>query len=183
MRQLRDWLLDLIGTLRQLYSNEISEEEVTEGLSNTLADEQQQDKTPESDHQTDPRDAPRNGPRWPKIIYTGLPGLPRKQYQMPNALSTDIAVPRSLDEALSLPQGDKCKTSLHPIGCKITVKRDKDGNFHCFKSRLVAKVCSQRWGINYSETFSPVSRYSTIRLVIALSMGCTFTKWMYHRRI
>lgn len=44
------------------YSNEISEEAVTEGLSNTLADEQQQDKTPESDHQTDPRDAPRNGP-------------------------------------------------------------------------------------------------------------------------
>lgn len=42
--------------------NEISEEAVTEGLSNTLADEQQQDKTPESDHQTDPRDAPRNGP-------------------------------------------------------------------------------------------------------------------------
>lgn len=113
MRQLRDWLLDLIGTLRQLYSNEISEEEVTEGLSNTLADEQQQDKTPESDHQTDPRDAPRNGPRWPKIIYTGLPGLPRKQYQMPNALSTDIAVPRSLDEALSSPQGHKCKASLH----------------------------------------------------------------------
>lgn len=89
---------------------------------------------------------------------------------MLNALSTDIAVPRSLDEALSLPQGDKCKTSLHPIGCKITVKRDKDGNFHCFKSRLVAKVCSQRWGINYSETFSPVSRYSTIRLVIALEV-------------
>lgn len=89
------------------YSNEISEEAVTEGLLNTLADEQQQDVTPEGYHQSDTRDISRRGPGRPKIIHTGLPGRPRKQYQMLNVLSTDIAVPSSLDEALSSPLGDK----------------------------------------------------------------------------
>lgn len=67
---------------------------------------------------------------------------------------------------VDLPKGEQ------PIGCKwvFAVNRDKDGNVDCFKSRLVAKGCSQRWGINYTETFSPVARYSKIRLVIALAV-------------
>lgn len=36
------------------------------------------------------------------------------------------------------------------------------------KSRLVAKGCSKKFGVNYGETFSPVCRYENIRLVLAM---------------
>lgn len=69
----------------------------------------------------------------------------------------------SLEE---LPKGEKL------IGCKwvFAVKRDHLGKVERFKSRLVAKGYAQRFGINYNETFSPVARYSSIRLVIALAV-------------
>lgn len=52
----------------------------------------------------------------------------------------------------------------------FAVKRDKNGEVDKFKSRSVAKGCAPRFGIKYSETFPPVARYSTIRLVIALAV-------------
>ena len=65
-----------------------------------------------------------------------------------------------------MPKGQKA------IGCKwvYAVKRTKDGDVQKLKSRLVAKECSQRYGVNYNETFSPVVRCSNIRLVVALAV-------------
>lgn len=59
-----------------------------------------------------------------------------------------------------------------PIQSKwvFNIKRDKDGNVERYKARLVAKGCSQRYGVDYTETFSPVVRYSSIRLLFALAV-------------
>lgn len=57
------------------------------------------------------------------------------------------------------------------IKCKwiFKLKSDSNGIINRHKARLVAKGCSQRQGIDYKETFSPVVRYSSIRFLISLA--------------
>ena len=57
------------------------------------------------------------------------------------------------------------------VGCKwiFKIKRDKDGNINRFKARLVARGFTQVYGVHYAETYAPVARYSSIRLIIALA--------------
>ena len=57
------------------------------------------------------------------------------------------------------------------VGCKwiFKIKRDKNGNIAKFKARLVALGFTQVYGVDYAETYAPVARYSSIRLIIALA--------------
>ena len=56
------------------------------------------------------------------------------------------------------------------MGCKwvYKTKRDSKGNVERFKARLVAKGFTQREGIDYNETFSPVSTKDSFRIIMAL---------------
>jgi Reverse transcriptase (RNA-dependent DNA polymerase) len=56
------------------------------------------------------------------------------------------------------------------IGCKwvFKVKLKSDGTVDRYKARLVAKGYSQQEGIDFSETFAPVARFSSIRILLAL---------------
>lgn len=49
------------------------------------------------------------------------------------------------------------------------MKRDHNGKIERYKSRLCAKGCAQRNGIDYGEVFAPVTRHTTIRTLLALT--------------
>lgn len=49
-------------------------------------------------------------------------------------------------------------------------KRDTNGDIVKRKSRLVAKGYTQRYGIDYQDTYAPVVRYTSIRFLMALAI-------------
>ncbi|KAM1382347.1 hypothetical protein ACFX2F_034822 [Malus domestica] len=58
------------------------------------------------------------------------------------------------------------------IGCKwvFRIKRHPDGTIDRYKARLVAKGFHQRPGVDFSDTFSPVVKPTTIRIVLHLAV-------------
>ena len=68
-------------------------------------------------------------------------------------------------ELVDLPRGKKT------VGCKwvFTVKYESDGSLELYKSRLVSKGFTQTYGIDYLETFAPVAKLNSVRVLLSLA--------------
>ena len=69
-------------------------------------------------------------------------------------------------DLVELPEGRRI------VGSKWVFKTKKDANraVERYKAWLVAQGCSQKYGQDYDETFSPVVRFESIRIAIALAV-------------
>lgn len=132
----------------------------------------------------------------PRIHRTGNVGRPRKVFVTesgPEMLNTIIENPESLKEALNSNNAEEWKCAMQReydslvknqtwelvdkpknkniISCKwvFALKRKADGSIEKFKARLVARGCAQKYNVDFKETYAPVVRHSTIRLVLALA--------------
>jgi len=78
------------------------------------------------------------------------------------------------DELTSMSDNDvwdlmELSVGCKPVGCKwvFKSKRDPSGKIERYKAKLIAKGYSQREGIDYKETFSPVSTKDAFRVAMA----------------
>lgn len=120
-------------------------------------------------------------------------------YQAFVSVIDNIQIPRTIQEALIDPDWKKAvqdeinalvkngtwtvtklPTGKKPVGCKwiFTIKHKADGSIDRFKARLVAKGFTQSYGIDYQETFAPVAKLNTIRVLFSLAAN---RDWPLHQ--
>ena len=102
----------------------------------------------------------------PKSMEEALSSDHAKEWKAATDSEVDSLLESETWELVELPPDRK------PIGCKwvFKVKHGSDGSVEWLKGQLVAKGCSQKYGIDYDETNSPVVRFSSIRGLLAFAV-------------
>jgi hypothetical protein len=115
-----------------------------------------------------------------------------ERYQV-RQVTTEIATPTPYEEAVSGPQKKQWETAINDelrslavnnvwelaeapkgkniVSCKWVFKLKKlpNGQIDRYKARLVARGFTQQYGVDYSETFAPVVRMESLRILLAIA--------------
>jgi Reverse transcriptase (RNA-dependent DNA polymerase) len=97
-------------------------------------------------------------PKWVKAMETEMDALEKNQTW----------------KLVNLPEGKRT------VGCKwvYSIKYNVEGKIKRYKARLVAKGYTQTYGIDFQETFSPVAKLNTVRVLLSLAANCD---WPLHQ--
>ena len=106
----------------------------------------------------------------PRSHKEAVSGPHRVQWEQAMQDELDSIKANHTYELVPLPAGRQA------IGCKwvYKIKRHADGSIDRWKARLVAKGYSQLYGIDFTETFAPVVRFSSLRAILALAASADY---------
>ena len=106
----------------------------------------------------------------PTTIQEARSGDHAAEWKVATDLEYNSLIENKTWRLVELPPGRKV------VGCKwvFKLKHSCDDTVERFKARLVAKGYTQKYGIDYDETFSPVVRFSSIRCLLAFAVQNDF---------
>ena len=136
-------------------------------------------------------------PHDPQFYY----GFHIEEDKISDSTLSELDEPANYKEAMASPEAAKWKEAMKSeiqsmydnqvwnlvdttlglkiVGCKWIFKKktDMDGKVHTYKARLVAKGYTQTQGIDYEETFSPVAKIKSIRIMLAIAAFYDYEIW------
>ena len=119
-------------------------------------------------------------------MYSGLMSqlISSKPLSYKEATSKQVWVDAMIEEYNSIMNNDVWEVVPRPTGKSVVtsrwfykIKHVADCSVEKCKARFVARGFTQKEGIDYDETFAPVSRYTTIRTIISLAV---VFRWKLH---
>ncbi|KAJ9550705.1 hypothetical protein OSB04_014750 [Centaurea solstitialis] len=117
-------------------------------------------------------DASRND-ELPIALRKGSTKIPRN---IDEALKDPLWKQAVLEEMTALRKNDtwslvKLPNGKETLGCRwlFNIKFNADGSINRYKARLVARGFTQTYGVDYSETFAPVAKLNTVRVLMSLA--------------
>ena len=102
----------------------------------------------------------------PQTVKEALNCSEKEQWEAAMQKEMDSIYTNDVWDLVELPESRK------PVGSKWVFKKKTkaDGSIERYKARLVAQGFSQKQGLDYDETFSPVIRFESFRSLVAVAV-------------